>query len=366
MYKPKENTWSIPTAGLIALGLMMVPWAFGQGSLIAPAPPSPTMRTLAQLEVRTPISSAPFTITEGGSYYLTTNLTISAGNAITIAASGVTLDLNGFTLRSTAAPAAGAAILIESGLRNLAILNGHIQGGVTNSGSAFAGPGFAHGIQTNNVAPRNVRVRGVNVVGCQWDGINLGQNSTVVDSCTVRTVGGTGIRADLIHNAVAQQCGGIALEGNIVANSTGVSVGNFQSYGLLTSVADNSRGSNVAGSALGLFSTVAQNCYGLSSSSYGLWATVVQNSFGVSSALYGLRATIALNSRGTSESSRGVEATSAQNCYGLSTSGIGLVAEQAAFCIGSRPGGTAIRAELANSCSAISSTNSIVHKYTMP
>lgn len=92
MYKPKENTWSIPTAGLIALGLMMVPWAFGQGSLIPPAPPSPTMRTLAQLEVRTPISSAPFTITEAGSYYLTTNLTISAGNAITIAASGVTLD----------------------------------------------------------------------------------------------------------------------------------------------------------------------------------------------------------------------------------------------------------------------------------
>jgi hypothetical protein len=72
--------------------------AFGQGSLSPPTgAPAPTMKTLQQVEPRTPISSAPYTISQPGSYYLTTNLT-SGEHGIIIATNGVTLDLMGFTI----------------------------------------------------------------------------------------------------------------------------------------------------------------------------------------------------------------------------------------------------------------------------
>jgi len=72
-------------------------WA--QGSLTPPGPPAPTMKTLTQVEPRTPISGAPYTISQPGSYYLTTNLNLTGnGHGVVIAASGVTLDLMGFAL----------------------------------------------------------------------------------------------------------------------------------------------------------------------------------------------------------------------------------------------------------------------------
>src|SRR5215469_3859729 len=88
--------------------------AFGQGPLTPPGSPSPTMKTLSQIEPRTPISSAPFTITNPGSYYLTTNVTVGGGDAIIIAARGVTLDLKGFTISSTAPNATGTGILLTN------------------------------------------------------------------------------------------------------------------------------------------------------------------------------------------------------------------------------------------------------------
>ena len=74
--------------------------AIGQGSLTPPSgTPSPSMRTLEQVEPRKPISAVPYTITQPGSYYLTTNLIAAAGgNGITIQSSGVTLDLMGFSI----------------------------------------------------------------------------------------------------------------------------------------------------------------------------------------------------------------------------------------------------------------------------
>ncbi len=57
--------------------------ALGQGSLTPSRAPAATMKTLDQLEPRTPIASLPFTIDKSGSYYLTGSLA-STGDGFNI------------------------------------------------------------------------------------------------------------------------------------------------------------------------------------------------------------------------------------------------------------------------------------------
>jgi parallel beta-helix repeat protein len=89
-----------------AVALAAVATALG-GSMIPPVGPvAPTMKTLQQVEPRTPVQSLPgsatgmFVISEPGSYYLTGNIDASATdiNGIEINSDNVTLDLNGFTI----------------------------------------------------------------------------------------------------------------------------------------------------------------------------------------------------------------------------------------------------------------------------
>ncbi|MDQ6631352.1 MAG: hypothetical protein M3Y82_06295 [Verrucomicrobiota bacterium] len=272
-----------------------------QGQLAPTAPPGPTMKTLAQIEPRTPISSVSFTITNSGSYYLTTNLNVLTGNAITIATNGVTLDLNGFTISSTAASANGTGILINSSLRNLTIQNGFIQGGVTNNGTnVYSGGGFQYGIHQQGSSPVNVVVSRVSVAGLLGNGINLGTgNSTVVESCTAHTVGGNGIIASTIQNCAAVDCGATAIFGDVVSNSHGESTG--LGYGLTASFnANNCYGSS---SGTGLFAAnTANNCSGYcSGNNTGLSCThIAIGCYGFSSSGIGLSAYIANSCRGQS------------------------------------------------------------------
>jgi hypothetical protein len=322
--------------------------AFAQGSLTPPGAPAPTMKTADQIEPRTPISSAPFTITNSGSYYLTANLTVSSGNAITIATNGVTLDLNGFTIASTAASASGTAISLNTSLSDITIFNGHIRSGVTNNSSGvFGGSGFGYGIYYSGNTPANVMISKVSVAGVLGEGINLGSGfATVVEACTVTTAGGNGIAASTVKGSVAIGCGGSGIYGDQVADCRGISI---------------AAGNGIHASATAL------NCYGQSSSSDGIYAAdTVQNSYGQSSSGNGVNASISQNCFGSSTTGTGLVCSRVANgCYGLSTSGTGLHSYSVAIgCYGFSTSGTGLSADIANSCAGSSFT--VNNKYNMP
>ncbi|MES2922249.1 MAG: hypothetical protein V4819_11925 [Verrucomicrobiota bacterium] len=241
------------------------PPAFSQGSLTPPGAPAPTMKTLDQIESRTPISSLPSAISAPGSYYLMANLETTGGSAINISADGVTLDLNGFTITSTTSPAGGAGIRLSGTRRNVAIFNGNLQGGGTNTGGVYSGPGFLMGIDTAGTS-QNVRVTGVNVMGCQAIGINLGTDlSTVVTQCTVRTVGNQGISAGTVTDSVVSDSNSAGINAKNANNCTGIG---GTSTGLFAENASNCKGSSNSG--IGLNAGNAQNCTGSSTNGTGI------------------------------------------------------------------------------------------------
>ena len=318
----------------LLLILLNLPFAnaHAQGSLTPPGAPAATMKTLDQLEPRTPIASLPYTISTPGSYYLTTNLTTTVSNAIIIAASGVTLDLKGFTIYSTVANAAngGYAIMLAGGVSDVTISHGHIVGGVTNNVSgSYTGSGFTFGIHYSVAQPVNVHVSDVSVAKCALYGIYLGMGSaSMVESCSVRTVGDFGIVAGVVKTCEAMDCAGTAISGDEVSDARGESTG----------------------SGTGVYGTTAQNCYGSSKSGSGLNAVSAMNCYGY-----------------TAGGGYGISADyTAENCSGTSAGGIGLHARVANNCIGLRSGGTAIQATIATACLAVIGTNSITYKYNMP
>jgi hypothetical protein len=324
---------------------------FAQGSLTPPGAPAPTMRTLTQIEPRTAIASTPFTISQPGSYYLSANLT-AVSNAIVINANGVTLDLNGFTISSSATNAVingGTAILINSGLSDLAIYNGHIRSGVTNNGAGiYFGPGFFNAIACLNLNARNVRVTGVSVFRVLRYGIVLGLEGTTVESCTVQTVGDYGIIASYVKGCVATDCFNAAIYGVQVVDSRGEALHS----GINAETAVNSHGGSI--NSIGVSAYTAQNCLGQSSSSLGIDAEIAQNCRGVTlSGLFGLRAFVANNSYGFHDNNGiGLYVTQvATGCYGYSRSGTGLSAYIANSCRGATTSGTA---------------QTITFKYNMP
>jgi len=143
---------------------------------------------------REPISSLPFVITNGGSFYVTTNLT--GTNGIMVLASDVTIDLNGFVL--TGVDSSGSGIVARSpvnlagGITNISVRNGAVRG--------WSGHGiFALGV-------RNGRLDHLDVSSNAFSGITLDENSDI-SNCDARDNGSFGIVAgekSTVRNCLAR------------------------------------------------------------------------------------------------------------------------------------------------------------------
>ncbi|MFM2198889.1 MAG: hypothetical protein RLZZ505_2321 [Verrucomicrobiota bacterium] len=186
------------------------------------------VKTVFRAEPRTPISSLPFTISQSGSYYLTGNLlfTAPAGDAITITASNVALDLMGFTLASDAAVTGNAIHIPSAATRNISVRNGAVAGNtnVTVSGDpsqwTVVPAGFGHGVRDLSTGGR---YENLSITGCRTVGLYTEYGATV-RHLHASDNGQIGIRAPAgsVTNSTSDENGtdGISASGGSVTNSS--------------------------------------------------------------------------------------------------------------------------------------------------
>jgi hypothetical protein len=270
----KNYLFSLVTLALLGILNAQLSTAFAQGGLVPPAAPAPTMKSLDQIsqqitnvsqslatvsnqvrqltalaEPRYPIFTFQTNLTLSGSYYLTTNLFsgTNSNDAINIRTNitDITIDLNGFSIISTA-PAGGAA---PTGIRisaatNIVIRNGQITGfdrGIRSEGS--------HGILIENIFTHNSRRAGIESTGNAAD---PSLTSMVIRNCVVEGVDGTGEGAN------------VSCDGIVVLNTAAV----VESCTVRDIVAVGS-GSSTCINAFGATNTFINNCF-LSSADVGL------------------------------------------------------------------------------------------------
>jgi hypothetical protein len=176
---------------------------FAQGSLTPPGAPAPMMKTLAQVEPRTPISSLPFTISVPGSYYVTTNLTGASGShGIAIAADNVTLDLNGFSLLGLSSSLDG--IHVNGAYTNITVRNGVITGWGSRGVNAYTA---GHS--------RNLMFERLSISANGSYGIQTEAGSEVRDCyCMSNVLDGIYSVGGLISGCVARENGGCGINAN--------------------------------------------------------------------------------------------------------------------------------------------------------
>jgi hypothetical protein len=213
-YAPVRTVLTLAALAILATGA-----ALYAGPLNPPAGPvTNTGKALAEVEPRTAInaintpgdndaSPSLFKISQPGSYYLTGNITGVAGrHGIEIAASGVTLDLNGFEILGD--PAGGVfdgVSLTGVNLQNISVVNGSVRSwgddGVDLSGinsrmtrvdRIITTDNTDRGIEVGDVASR---ITNCITAGNGGDGVNAGDGTTIAD-CLAYDNGGRGFDAE--------------------------------------------------------------------------------------------------------------------------------------------------------------------------
>lgn len=168
---------------------------------------------VARLDSRMPINHLPFTITSCGSYFLTGCLTGTEG--ITVDASDVTIDLNGFSLRGQ--PGSADGIRVAGPHENITIMGGHL----ADWGEDGVDLESARNTSVRDVAVRDclgtgIRVHGGIVRGCVVSdcGIGIDGSSSLVLDCSLRRNSTAGIRgaASLVSGSVSNGNMGSGME----------------------------------------------------------------------------------------------------------------------------------------------------------
>lgn len=236
-----------------------------------PGPVTSTMKTLVEVEPRTPISSLPLTITDSGSYYLAGNLigTVDA-DGITISADDVTLDLNGFAL--VGVPGSRDGVSVPATQVNLTIRNGTVRNWGEDGIDAFnANNSTLEGCHASNNRGYGLRVgNGSAVTNCTsrsngGNGFNVGEGSTI-SYCTSTLNIGSGFELGGLTTIIGCTARGngttgiSAAESNTVVNCTssdntgaGITAGDGSSI-----IACNARENGGSGISVGGGCTVAQ------------------------------------------------------------------------------------------------------------
>lgn len=195
-------------AGCGAIIACLIPVAVATAQPSLDPPPGPISLS-GRFGPRTEITSIPITITNAGSYYLSQNLTgVSGMHGISVDASDVTIDLNGFALEGVAGSLDG--IRFASTQRNLAVYNGS----VVSWGS--------RGINLTNGS--NCTLESLRVAQCGNDGIRTA-NGTSIRHCVSEANGSDGIvgPGTTIMSCVARNNGEDGIEigtGGVMFNCT--------------------------------------------------------------------------------------------------------------------------------------------------
>jgi hypothetical protein len=171
-------------------------------------------KTLDQVEPRTPVSSIPITLSQPGSYYLTTNLTQTVnGGGIILNNHNITLDLNGFSLIGTNGPAVSIGVAVPSTRTNIVIRNGAVR----NWNIGISLQGVSAGVILENLR----------VLANSSDGLSLAAG-TLVSHCVVHRNGGHGILLGGGENLVRDcQITENGLDGVKAQNSPNRIMGNY-------------------------------------------------------------------------------------------------------------------------------------------
>lgn len=331
--------------------------ALAQGPLAPPAAPAPSMKTLDQIEARTPIPATPvgfypyvgppayFTISQSGSYYLTGNLTVPAGKDAIVIVDGVndvTLDLNGFTIKVDT-DHGWSGINMKGSHARITIYNGNIDNGDyhTDPGSGDNNGGIVGGTL------KNIHVSRINVRNITGYGIRLG-NYSIISECSAYSCSRSGLVAETVTNSNASKCRGEGISAKNANNCTGSSTGS--STGLYCSGnATNCNGVSDSGSGL-VCAGNATNCRGNSYFHTGLEC-------------YGN----ATNCTGVSFNKTGLACGgNASNCTGKAGIGNGLIVTGTAnTCTGDNdmPGSVALTAGIAIGCTSSSGIISSPQKH---
>ena len=175
------------------------------------------MKSLAQVEPHTAITSLPITISNPGSYYLTGNLTATAdGTAITIAADNVTIDLNRFILAG-GGTGTRLGIDVPAAQKGLCVRNGTVTGwtsfgilGFNMTGGVFEDLRLIGNVGSYALSAGNgALVRRCVVTGNSGSHsvLFLQKNSSAID-CTVSFNTGGGIYTDSGCNIVNTNASG--------------------------------------------------------------------------------------------------------------------------------------------------------------